>query len=80
LPDLRLKQSLFDLVQRRIFLDQVAFFEQHLLQKTGDPRPNFDPADRLDPANIFSCLRDGPALHFDDAHGNRRGGLLLGKG
>jgi hypothetical protein len=35
-------------------LIKVAFLEQHLLQKTGDPRSNFDAADRLDPADIFS--------------------------
>jgi len=38
LLDLGLEQSFLDTVKRRSHLDQVAFFEQHLVQKTGDPR------------------------------------------
>src|ERR1700747_1214245 len=77
---LGLEQSLLDAVKRRSRLDQVAFFEQQLVQKTGDPRANFNPTDRLETANEVSRASDRLVCCSDDA--DRNGGrlLLLGNG
>ena len=78
---LGLEQSLLDTVKRRSRLDQVAFFELHLVQKTGNPRANFNPTDRLDTANEASRASDRLVCCSED-DADRNGGrlLLLGNG
>ena len=80
LLDLGLEQSLLDTVKRRSRLDQVAFFELHLVQKTGNPRANFNPTDRLDTANEASRASDRLVCCSDDADWNGGRLLLLGNG
>jgi hypothetical protein len=80
LLDLRLKQPLLNSVQWGSLLDQVALLEQHFLEVARDTRPNLNPANRLDPADVIACSRDRFAFRLRDSDWNGRRRLLLGNG
>src|SRR5262249_19937392 len=77
LLDRGLKQAGLDAVERRAFLDQVAFLEQDLFEITRHPRPHLDAIDRLDASDEVERLRDRLLLRLDGPGRPRRPGLVL---
>ena len=80
--DLRLKRRLFELVEEIPLFDLGALDKQALFEKSGDPRDERHPPDRLDAADELIGLSDLLALGPDHPHRRRpaRRGLRLGPG
>jgi hypothetical protein len=68
-----LEQSLLDAVERRAFLDQVAFLEKILFEISGDTRPDFHTLNGLDTADKYAGSFNGLALRRHRANGDYRG-------
>ena len=78
--DRRLEQSFLDTVERRAFLDQVAFLEEDLLEISRHTRPDLHTLDGLHATDKHAGPGNGLALRGNRANsdGRRRSLLRMG--